>query len=247
MSTSQSDAKRSPARTLSVLVVDDEAAIRRFLRSALVAEGFEVTEARDIATARHAISTNQFDIAVLDLGLPDGNGADLITPLQAAGAPAVIVLSALDDEPRKVAALDAGADDFVSKPFGVAEFMARVRAALRHRVQMQGGAPVYDDGRLFVDISRRIVRVSGADPKLTPREYALLHELVLHAGKVLTHRHLLGKAWPNTEADVQTLRVHIRHLRQKIEVNSDNPELILTEPSVGYRMGLAASPYTPAD
>ncbi|RYZ14563.1 MAG: response regulator transcription factor [Alphaproteobacteria bacterium] len=236
MSKPPNDATRSPARSLAALVVDDEAAIRRFLRSALVAEGFEVTEARDLATARHSISTIRFDVAVLDLGLPDGNGADLIGTLQAAGAPAVIVLSALDDEPRKVAALDAGADDFVSKPFGVAEFMARVRAALRHRVQMQGGTPVYDDGRLFVDISRRIVKVDGVDPKLTPREYALLHELILHAGKVLTHRHLLSKAWPSTQADVQTLRVHIRHLRQKVEVNADQPDRILTEPGVGYRL-----------
>jgi len=236
MNSPQSDTKRSSGRSLAALVVDDESAIRRFLRSILVAEGFEVSEARDLATARHSISNTQFDVAVLDLGLPDGSGADLIGILQAAGSPAIIVLSALDDEPRKVAALDAGADDFVSKPFGVAEFMARVRAALRHRVQMQGGSPVYDDGRLFVDVSRRIVKVDGADPKLTPREYGLLHELVLHAGKVLTHRHLLTKAWQTSDGDVQALRVHIRHLRQKIEVNAEQPDRILTEPGVGYRL-----------
>ena len=239
MNSPQSDTKRSSGRSLAALVVDDESAIRRFLRSILVAEGFEVSEARDLATARHSISTTQFDVAVLDLGLPDGSGADLIGILQAAGAPAIIVLSALDDEPRKVAALDAGADDFVSKPFGVAEFMARVRAALRHRVQMQGGSPVYDDGRLFVDVSRRIVKVDGADPKLTPREYGLLHELVLHAGKVLTHRHLLTKVWQTSDGDVQALRVHIRHLRQKIEVNAEQPDRILTEPGVGYRLNAA--------
>ncbi len=236
MNSPQSDNKRSSGRSLAALIVDDESAIRRFLRSILVAEGFEVSEARDLATARHSISTTQFDVAVLDLGLPDGSGADLIGILQAAGAPAIIVLSALDDEPRKVAALDAGADDFVSKPFGVAEFMARVRAALRHRVQMQGGSAVYDDGRLFVDVSRRIVRVDGADPKLTPREYGLLHELVLHAGKVLTHRHLLSKVWQTSDGDVQALRVHIRHLRQKIEANAEQPDRILTEPGVGYRL-----------
>ena len=236
MNSSPSDPKRQPARSLTALVVDDEAAIRRFLRSTLVAEDFEVTEARDLATARDAAGKIQFDLAVLDLGLPDGNGADLISTLQAAEGPAIIVLSALDDEQRKVAALDAGADDFVSKPFGVAEFMARVRAALRHRIQMQGALPVYDDGRLFVDLSRRIVRVDGADPRLTPREYALLHELVLHAGKVLTHRHLLTKAWNQVDADVQALRVHIRHLRQKTESDPDRPERILTEPGVGYRM-----------
>ena len=229
------DAKRSSPRKLSALVVDDEAPIRRFLRSALVAEGFDVEEAGTVADARKFASATRFDLAVLDLGLPDGDGISLIEPVKAAGAPAVIVLSALDDEPRKVMALDSGADDFVSKPFGVAEFMARVRAALRHRVQMQGGPPVFDDGRLMVDLARRIVKVSGADPKLTPREYALLHELVLHVGKVLTHRHLLSKAWESGDADVQALRVHIRHLRQKVEASPDQPERILTEPGVGYR------------
>ncbi len=227
--------KRSAGQRLKALIVDDEAPIRRFLRSALVAEGFDVEEAGDVASARTLSSQARFDLAVLDLGLPDGNGVDLIGPLQACGAPAVIVLSALDDEPRKVAALDAGADDFVSKPFGVAEFMARVRAALRHRVQMQGGLPVYDDGRLSVDLARRLVKVDGADPRLTPREYALLHELVLHEGKVLTHRHLLTSAWEGGEADVHALRVHIRHLRQKIESEPERPGRVLTEPGVGYR------------
>lgn len=227
--------KRAPGQRLRALVVDDEVAIRRFLRSTLIAESFDVEEAGDLASALSAAGKAKFDLAVLDLGLPDGNGADLIIPIRAAGAPAVIVLSALDDESRKVAALDAGADDFVSKPFGVAEFMARVRAALRHRVQMQGGVPVYDDGRLNVDLARRIVRVAGLDPKLTPREYALLHELVLHEGKVLTHKHLLSKAWDSSDADVHALRVHIRHLRQKIEDNPEQPVLVLTEPGVGYR------------
>lgn len=236
MTLSQSDAKRSPTRQLSALVVDDEAAIRRFLRSTLVAEGFDVIEAASLASARHSAINATLDLVVLDLGLPDGNGADLIDTMRAAGAPAIIVLSALDDEARKVAALDAGADDFVSKPFGVAEFMARVRASLRHRVQVQGGAPLYDDGRLSVDLARRVVKVNGVDPRLTPREYALLHELILHAGKVLTHRHLLTKAWDQTEADVTALRVHIRHLRQKIEANPEQPERILTEPGVGYRL-----------
>lgn len=236
MNNPPNDVKRSSGRRLSALIVDDEAAIRRFLRSTLIAEGFDVAEAGDLATANRATMDAAFDLAVLDLGLPDGNGADLIGPLQAAGRPAIIVLSALDDEPRKVAALDAGADDFVSKPFGVAEFMARVRVALRHRVQMQGSVPVYVNGRLQVDIARRTVRIGNVDPKLTPREYALLHELTLHAGKVLTHRHLLTKACQTSEADVQALRVHIRHLRQKIEANPDQPSLILTEPGVGYRM-----------
>lgn len=233
------DGRRAAVSRLIALVVDDEAAIRRFLRSALVAEGFDVVEAAGLQSARTCLSAAKFDLAVLDLGLPDGNGANLIAELQSAGGPAIIVLSALDDELRKVWALDAGADDFVAKPFGVAEFMARVRTALRHRVQMQGGLPIYVNGRLSVDLTRRLVKADGADPRLTPREYALLHELVLHAGKVLTHRHLLSKAWETRDADVQALRVHVRHLRQKIEANPDQPELILTEPGVGYRMAAA--------
>jgi len=232
---SDQEEKRAPGKRLRALIVDDEVAIRRFLRSALVAEAFDVEEAGDIASALRFAAGSRFDLAVLDLGLPDGNGADLTGPMRAAGAPAVIVLSALDDEARKVAALDAGADDFVSKPFGVAEFMARVRAALRHRVQMQGSPPIYDDGFLCVDLSRRVVKVGGVDPRLTPREYGILHELVLHEGKVLTHRHLLTKAWDGGDADVQALRVHIRHLRQKIETHPEQPNRILTEPGVGYR------------
>ena len=156
--------------------------------------------------------------------------------MAALGAPAIVVLSALDEEERKVAALDLGADDFVTKPFGVPEFMARMRAALRHRVRIQGGTPVYDDGRLHIDLVRRIVRVNGADPRLTPLEYAVLREMVTHAGKVLTHRHLKARAWEgHEEGDTQALRVHVRHLRQKIEAAPDTPLLIVTVPGVGYR------------
>ncbi len=225
-----------PPSRLKALVVDDEKAIRRFLRSTLLAENFEVFEADTVAEARALGESVKPDLVVLDLGLPDGDGADLIRPLIALIQPAILVLSALDEEARKVQALDLGADDFVTKPFGVAEFMARVRAALRHRVQMQGGPSVYDDDRLVVDLSKRLVRVDGKDPKLTPREYSLLHQLVLHAGKVLTHRQLLQSAWPDDQdADVQALRVHMRHLRQKIEPHPETPTLCVTEPGVGYR------------
>jgi two-component system KDP operon response regulator KdpE len=218
------------------LIIDDEKAIRRFLRSVLVAEEFAVEEADTGAGGLARAQTFRPDLVVLDLGLPDGDGAGLIAPLAALGAPAIIVLSALDEEARKVRALDLGADDFVTKPFGVAEFMARVRAALRHRLHMQGAPPIYDDGRLRIDLVHRVVRVNGADPKLTPREYDLLKELATHAGKVLTHRHLLRAAWAGVEeADVQALRVHIRHLRQKIEEAPDAPARIVTEPGVGYR------------
>ena len=218
---------------LKALIVDDEKAIRRFLRSTLVAEDFEVVEAETIADARAAAEKQRPDLVVLDLGLPDGDGSDLIGPFIALCKPAILVLSALDEEARKVLALNLGADDFITKPFGVAEFMARVRVALRHRVQMQGAPAIYDDGRLYVDLAKRI---AGEDPKLTPREYGLLHQLVLHAGKVLTHRQLLQSAWPDdVSADVQALRVHVRHLRQKVELNPDAPNRITTEPGVGYR------------
>ena len=225
-----------PTNRLKALIVDDEKAIRRFLRSTLVAEDFEVVEAETIAEARTAGEKLKPDLVVLDLGLPDGDGSELIAPFIALSKPTILVLSALDEEARKVQALNLGADDFVTKPFGVAEFMARVRVALRHRVQMQGAPAIYDDGRLYVDLAKRIVRVAGEDPKLTPREHRLLHQLVLHSGKVLTHRQLLQSAWPDdANADVQALRVHVRHLRQKVEVNPDAPARITTEPGVGYR------------
>ncbi len=225
-----------PTIRLKALIVDDEKAIRRFLRSTLVAEDFDVVEAETIAEARAAGEKLKPDLVVLDLGLPDGDGTELIAPFIALSKPAILVLSALDEEARKVQALNLGADDFITKPFGVAEFMARVRVALRHRVQMQGVPAIYDDGRLYVDLGKRIVRVGGEDAKLTPREYGLLHQLVLHAGKVLTHRQLLQSAWPDdASADVQALRVHVRHLRQKVELNPDAPARIATEPGVGYR------------
>jgi two-component system KDP operon response regulator KdpE len=231
-------------RRLRALIVDDERSIRRFLRTTLMAEDFDVVEAETAAGGLALARETRPDLIVLDLGLPDGDGSSLIEPMLALGAPAILVLSALDEEPRKVAALDLGADDFVTKPFAVGEFMARVRAALRHRLRMQGGTPVYDDGRLSIDLVKRQVRVNGVDPKLTPREYALLRELAMHAGKVLTHRHLLAKCWEGPdEPDIQVLRVHMRNLRQKIEETPEEPTLIVTEQGVGYRfLGKADAP-----
>jgi two-component system KDP operon response regulator KdpE len=223
-------------KRLRALIVDDEKAIRRFLRTTLTAEDFDVAEAETAAAGLALARETKPDLVVLDLGLPDGDGSRLIEPILALGAPAILVLSALDEETRKVNALDLGADDFVTKPFGVAEFMARVRAALRHRLRMQGGAAGYDDGRLSLDLVKRQVRVNGVDPKLTPREYALLRELSMHAGKVLTHRHLMAKCWDGPEQpDIQVLRVHMRNLRQKIEEMPEQPALIVTEQGVGYR------------
>jgi two-component system KDP operon response regulator KdpE len=225
-----------PPRRLRALIVDDEKSIRRFLRTTLTAEDFDVAEAETAAASLALARETRPDLVVLDLGLPDGDGSSLIAPILALGAPAILVLSALDEESRKVNALDLGADDFVTKPFGVPEFMARVRAALRHRLRMQGGEPVYDDGRLMIDLVKRQVRVNGVDPKLTPREYALLRELAIHAGKVLTHRHLMAKCWDGPdEPDIQVLRVHMRNLRHKIEESPEEPSLIVTEQGVGYR------------
>jgi two-component system KDP operon response regulator KdpE len=219
------------------LVIDDEKSIRRFLRTTLVAENFDVVEAQGAAEGLAVAKARTPDLVVLDLGLPDGDGLDLVAPLSANGSPAILVLSAVDEETRKISALDAGADDFVTKPFAVGEFMARVRAALRHRLAMQGAEAVYDDGRLVVDLIRRTVRVSGNDPKLTPKEFDLLHALVVHAGKVLTHKQLTRIAWNGADSgDVEALRVHIRHLRQKIEPDPASPRLILTELGVGYRL-----------
>lgn len=229
------DALRTPSKARA-LIIDDEKPIRRFLRTALVAEDFDVAEAATCAEGLAAAQARTPDLIVLDLGLPDGDGVELVGPLAAMGAPAIIVLSALDEETRKVNALDAGADDFVTKPFGVSEFMARVRAALRHRLAMQGSSGVYDDGRLRVDLVRRAVSIDGEDLKLTPREFDVLREFVTHAGKVLTHRHMLNAAWRGAETgDVESLRVHIRNLRQKIEADPQKPALIRTELGVGYR------------
>jgi two-component system KDP operon response regulator KdpE len=225
-----------PNGRTKALIIDDEKAIRRFLRSTLLAEDFEVQEAGTLKEGLALAQSTRPDLVVLDLGLPDGDGASLIAPILALNNPAILILSALDEEARKVSALDAGADDFVTKPFGVAEFMARVRAALRHRLAMQGASSTYDDGRLSIDLVKRIVRVAGADPKLTPREFDLLRELISHRGKVLTHRHLLRAVWGDADAtDVQVLRVHMRHLRQKIEADPNAPSLITTETGVGYR------------
>jgi two-component system KDP operon response regulator KdpE len=222
------------------LIIDDEKAIRRFVRSVLVAEDFVVSEAHNLQSAREALAASKPDLVVLDLDLPDGDGSELIGPLLKEG-PAVLVLSAYDEEARKVAALDAGAHDFVTKPFGVQEFMARVRAAMRHRLHEQGAPPTYDDGRLKVDLPRHQVFVDGRDAKLTPREFEIFQILLVGGGRVLTHRQMIERLWGKTQdVDVQTLRVHVRNLRQKIENDAEAPAIILTEPGVGYRFATQA-------
>jgi two-component system KDP operon response regulator KdpE len=226
-------------KELRVLVVDDEPAIRRFLRASLSAQGYQVIEAQTANGARELFRRNTPDVVVLDLGLPDGDGLDIIKELRDSGSAApIIVLSSRTDEAGKVRALDLGADDYVTKPFGVEELLARLRAALRHRLQQQGEKPVFKSGDLTVDLVRRLITVRGTDVKLSPREYDLLRLLVMHAGKVLTHRFILHEVW-GTETDVQYLRIYIRALRQKIEADPDRPQTIVTEQGVGYRLRAA--------
>ena len=221
---------------LSVLVVDDEPAIRRFLRTSLVAQAYRVSEAEDGESALEAMRRNPPDLLVLDLGLPKIDGFEVIRRLHAAGsAVPIIVLSSRDDERGKVAALDLGADDYITKPFGVEELLARIRAALRHRLQQKGERPVFRSGDLAVDLVRRLVLVRGQEVKLSPREYDLLRLLVAHAGKVLTHKFIMRAVWGG-ETDVQYLRIYIRSLRQKIEANPERPYHIMTEQGVGYRL-----------
>jgi two-component system KDP operon response regulator KdpE len=226
-------------KDLRVLVVDDEPAIRRFLRASLGAQGYQVIEAQTAHSARELFRRNTPDVVVLDLGLPDGDGLDIIKELRDGGSAApIIVLSSRTDEAGKVRALDLGADDYVTKPFGVEELLARLRAALRHRLQQQGEKPVFKSGDLTVDLVRRLITVRGTDVKLSPREYDLLRLLVMHAGKALTHRFILHEVW-GTETDVQYLRIYIRALRQKIEADPDRPQTIVTEQGVGYRLRAA--------
>lgn len=223
----------------NILVVDDEPAIRRLLRTSLSSQGFQVLEAADGKHALAEIERSQPDLVILDLGLPDISGLDLIRIVRAGGsAIPILVLSSRADETGKVEALDLGADDYVTKPFGTGELFARVRAALRHRLLQQGEQPIFQSGNLSVDLVRRIVRVEGAEVKLSPKEYDILRLLVAHAGKVLTHRMLMSNVWGG-ETDVQYLRIYIRQLRQKIEADPEQPQHILTETGVGYRLKLA--------
>lgn len=220
---------------LRVLVVDDEPPIRRFLRTSLSAEGYQVTEAEDGQSALAILKRNAMNLLVLDLGLPGMDGFEVIRALRESRSTIpIIVLSVRADEAGKVRALDMGADDYVTKPFGMDELLARARTALRHRMQQQGEHPLFKAGDLTVDLVRRIVTVRGDEVKFTPREYDLLRLLIAHAGKVLTHKFILREVW-GTETDVQYLRIYIRTLRRKIEANPEQPQHILTEQGVGYR------------
>lgn len=219
-----------------ILVVDDEPAILRFLRAGLSSQNYLVIEAQTGQAAIDAARQHRADLIVLDLGLPDIDGLEVIRHLREAGvALPIIVLSSRENEAAKVTALDLGADDYITKPFGIDELLARIRAAQRHRLQQQGERPIFRTGDLTVDLVRRIVTVRGQEVKFSPREYDLLRLLVAHAGKVLTHNMILREVWgPNT--DVQYLRIYVRALRQKIERDTEKPEYIQTETGVGYRL-----------
>jgi two-component system KDP operon response regulator KdpE len=225
--------------TLRVLVIEDDPAIRRFLRTSLAAQNYHVLEAENGESGLAFLQRNAIDLVMLDLGLPDIDGIEVLCRMRAAGsAVPVIVLSSRGDEIGKVAALDGGADDYVTKPFGMDELLARIRAAVRHRLQQEGEKPVFKSGDLSVDLVRRLVSVGGEPVKLTPREYDLLRVLVAHAGKVLTHKFLLHEIWGG-ETDIQYLRIYIRTLRQKIESDPEQPRLVQTEQGVGYRFRAA--------
>ena len=220
-----------------VLVVDDEAAILRFLKPALEANGYEMASAGSVAEATKRIAAESPDIVLLDLGLPDGDGKDVIRRAREWSDVPIIVLSARERETEKIEALDLGADDYINKPFNVGEMLARMRTALRHRLQRKAEIPLLRVGNLEVDAVRHRATRAGAEIKLTPKEFELLSFLARHAGRVVTHKQILTAVWgPAHTEDTQYLRVYVGQLRQKIEEHADDPRIILTEPGIGYRI-----------
>jgi len=220
---------------LRVLVVDDEPPIRKLMRVGLGTEGHDVIDAPDGKTAL-ALLESRPDLIILDLGLPDIPGLDLLRMMRERDQRVpILVLSSRGDEAAKVQALDLGADDYVTKPFGMNEFLARIRTALRHQLQVQGERPIFRIDELAIDLVRRIVKVRDEEIKLSPKEYELLRLLAQHAGRVLTHKFLLKTLWSDC-ADAHYLRVYIRQLRQKIETEAERPHYLLTEIGVGYRL-----------
>ncbi|MGB8842083.1 MAG: response regulator transcription factor [Aliidongia sp.] len=226
-----------PSRPTSILVVDDEPQIRRFLRTSLAAQDYDVLEAENGREALDLARQHRPDLMILDLGLPDIDGIEVITQLRVQSAMPIIVLSSRDDEQIKVKALDLGADDYITKPFGMEELTARVRAAFRHRLQEQGVMASIVTGDLKIDLVQRLVSRADEPVKLSPKEFDILRLLATHAGKVLTHRFMLQQVWGTANAeDVQYLRAFIRLLRLKIEPQPDRPIYVVTETGVGYRL-----------
>jgi two-component system KDP operon response regulator KdpE len=231
--------EKRETRERIALIIDDEPQMRRLLRVTLEANGYRVFDA---ATGRDGVAQaaqRRPDLVLLDLGLPDLDGVDVLKRVREWSRVPVIVLSVRDHEDDKIAALDAGADDYVTKPFGTGELLARMRAVLRH-AEPQGAEAVFSNGDLEVDLAAHLVRKGGREVKLTPIEYGLLRVLVTHAGKILTHRQLLTEVWgPNAAEQTHYLRVHVAHLREKLDDPGGKRALILTEPGVGYRLKAA--------
>lgn len=223
------------ASGLRALVIDDEPAIRRFLRASLTAHGYAIFEAETGKRGLQAVVDHRPDVIILDLGLPDIDGIEVTRLLREWTRIPIIILSVREHEDDKIAALDAGADDYVAKPFGMGELLARLRVALRHSVTSED-QPVYTVDGLTVDLAHRMVTMHGTEVQLTPTEYDLLRILAVHSGKVLTHRHILREVWGAAyENERHLLRVNISNLRRKIEEDPARPHYILSEPGVGYR------------
>lgn len=226
----------SSAAAVRVLVVDDEPQIRRFLDISLRAQGYRVLTADNAQSALEVLATQKPELAILDLGLPDRDGLDLLRDLRGWSQVPVIVLTVRANEQEKVAALDAGANDYVTKPFGIQELMARIRALLRTHAAPQDAAPIFDDGALRVDLARREVSVDGEPVVLSRKEYALLALLVRHSGRVVTQPHILRELWgPTHQQDTHYLRILVAKLRQKLGDDAAAPTWIATEPGVGLR------------
>ncbi|NLF00189.1 MAG: response regulator [Anaerolineales bacterium] len=223
---------------MRVLVVDDERAIRRFLQTALTAHGYDVVEAATGEEALTATVAQRPDLIILDLGLPGIGGVEVARRLREWTNLPILVLSVCDQEESKIEALDAGADDYLTKPFGIGELLARIRVAVRRASQPQGG-PLFETGDLVVDLARRLVLRAGEQIALTPTEYDLLRVLVSNSGRVMTHSQLLNRVWgPGYQGELHLLRVNVSNLRRKIEPVPSRPSIIVTEPGVGYRMQL---------
>jgi two-component system KDP operon response regulator KdpE len=222
----------------SVVLIEDEPQMRRFLRAVLPSQGVDLFEADSGERGIVEVGLRRPDVVILDLGLPDIDGVTVVTRLREWTEVPIIILSARHDEDQKVAALDAGADDYLTKPFSVAELLARIRVALRRMARAADGAEVVHAGPITIDLSLRRVDVSGTPVRLTPIEYRLLAQLARHAGRVLTHRHLLKEVWGPTHVDdAHYLRIYMAQLRRKLEVDPTQPRYLITEPGVGYRLG----------
>jgi two-component system, OmpR family, KDP operon response regulator KdpE len=223
------------AAPLKIMIVDDEPPIRKLLRVGLSTQGYDILEAPNGRIALDLLEQEPA-LIILDLGLPDIQGHDLLRMIRGRNdSVPIVVLSSRGDEAGKVQALDLGADDYLTKPFGMDELLARMRAALRHQLQVHGERPVFRSGELAVDLVRRVVKVGDKEVRLSPKEYDLLRILVQHAGKVLTHKFLLAELWDSL-TDAQYLRVYVRQLRQKIETDPERPQFVLTETGIGYRL-----------